>query len=593
MPDRPIRVFVSYAHEDKAWRETLFAQRLYTPLGMHFTWTDDRIQPGVEWDAAIDAALRQATVAILLVSRHFLSSVYIQRKELPELLSKRVTEGLKLLWIPIGNVDPSQFGALAKIQAAYSLERPLSARPPFRLDAARKVADNVRFNIEAAIDPVGVPLMRELSRRYEPFTLIDQSDWSAVYRTHDRDLNRPVVIKTLVDDGKVDEFIRGARDAARVADLPNFVKLYDAFFAQRRPYCVMQYVDGQNLRSWIEADNRRPLAIVIRILSRIVRALAAMHALGDGYGNLRPSNIVLGKNDEPFILPMGRRVAKCRGRWVLDELESHAPDDEAIAYLTPEQFDEDTETVSAELSDQYMLGLLAFELITGELPATIGNMPPSRSALEQIRVKGSGAFSTLPLASDLRPDCSVELALMIRRMTSRRPEARYSSLVELLADVRSQEDVALARVRDSYARCLAEQTATGRSFFEAIYKTFFTRRPDAEPLFENMGQRQYEVLENAIVSLFAFYSQERVRTPNEPNVLTQTAQKHDRHHRRIGLDFYQPFVESIIDTACGTANSEARVFDARCRGDESVRERMRSAWGEVLRPGVKYMKGRY
>lgn len=596
MRDRPIRIFVSYAHADEAWRDALFSQRLYTPAGMHFAWTDDRLEPGAGWDEAIGVALRQSTIAVLLVSRHFLSSVYIQRKELPELLKKRVSEGLKLLWIPIGNIESLPHGELANIQAAYSLRRPLSARPAFSAGAASRVADDVRYSIEAAIDPIGVPLMRELSARYEPFTTIDRSDLSVVYRSRDRDLERPVVIKAPTEDGKVDEFVRSARAAARMSDLPNFVKLYDGFFAQRRPYCVLQHVDGQNLRSWIEADNRRPLAIVIRILSKVVRALVAVHALGDGYGNLRPSNIVLAKNNEPFILPMGRRLAECRGRWVLDELESRAPDNEEIAYLTPEQFDEELETVSAELSDQYMLGLLAFELITGVLPTAIGNAPPSPDSLALIRAKGSRAFGTLPLASELRSDCSEELAQIIRRMTSRRPEARYASLVELLAEVRRQEDVALTRVRESYARCLAEQAATGRSFFEAAYKIFFGRRPDARKLFKTMGPRQHEMLQNAIVSLFAFYEQERVRQPNEPNVLTHTAQKHDRHHLRIGFDFYAPFVESIIDTACGATGAtgaETDVFDPRCRGDEAARERMRSAWVEVLRPGVDYMMGRY
>jgi serine/threonine-protein kinase len=86
------------------------------------------------------------------------------------------------------------------------------------------------------------------------------------------------------------------RDAARIADEPNFVKLYEAVLPQRQPYCVMQCIDGQNLRTWIQSDGHRPLAIVIRILSRIAGALIAAHTLGLSYGNLKPSNIVLGRN---------------------------------------------------------------------------------------------------------------------------------------------------------------------------------------------------------------------------------------------------------------------------------------------------------
>lgn len=593
MREKPTRIFVSYAHEDEVWRNALFKQSLYTTFGMYSVWTDDRIEPGASWEEAIEKALQQATIAILLVSKHYLASVYIARKELPVLLKKRVLEGLKLLWIPIGNIESLQQDELAMIQAAYSLKRPLPARPNSDPSALSKVVDDVRYNIEAAIDPIGVPLMRDLSKRYTSFSMIGQSDLSIVYRAHDWALNREVAIKTPIDEQKFVDFAHSARDAARIANEPNFVKLYDAILMQRPPYCVMQYIDGQNLRAWIESDRRRPLPIVIRILSTVTRALIAAHALGISYGNLKPSNIVLAKNNEPFILPMGRRVNECRGcRW-LDEFERRSPDDEDIAYLTPEQFDENIETVSEELSDQYMLGLLAYELITGNLPPTIGGAPPTPTALREIRSRGSAAFSTLPLVSDLRTDCSDFMARMIQRMTSRKPTERYASLTDLLIDVRRQEDVLLAYVRESYARCMAEQAATGRSFFKAVYNAFFAQREDAKPLFKNLGQRQYEILENAVVSLFAFYEQERTSPPNEPNVLTQAAKKHGRHEWKIGLDFYAPFIKSLIDTACGTPTSTDFIFDPRCRCDEAFRDRVRAAWQEVLRPGVEYMKSMY
>jgi hypothetical protein len=240
-----------------------------------------------------------------------------------------------------------------------------------------------------------------------------------------------------------------------------------------------------------------------------------------------------------------------------------------------------------------MLGLLAYELITGTLPPSIGNKAPSLSSLAEIRRLRGAAFTDLPLVSDLRPDCSEELARIIQRMCRRRPQDRYPSLAELRRDVRRQEDLALAHVRESYARCMKEQCRTGKSFFEAFYRTFFERRKDAVPLFENLGARQYEILENAMADLFSFYEQEWAREPNEPNVLTQVAQQHDRQHRNIGLDFYAPFTEALIDTACGAPSSSAYVFDPRCRDHEPDQSRMRSAWRDVLRPGVEYMMSKY
>src|ERR1700712_4285078 len=153
----------------------------------------------------------------------------------------------------------------------------------------------------------------------------------------------------------------------------------------------------------------------------------------------------------------------------------------------------------------------------------------------------------------------------------------------------------LARVRESYRRCLDEQKASGKGFFEAGYRNFFARRADAQALFKDLGPRQYEILENALVMLFAFYEQERAGEPNEPNVLSQVARNHDRGHRKIGMDFYAPFSEALIETACGVVSDggAAVAFDPKCRGDVAGQNRLRRAWQEVLQPGVGYMMGKY
>ena len=59
------------------------------------------------------------------------------------------------------------------------------------------------------------------------------------------------------------------------------------------------------------------------------------------------------------------------------------------------------------------------------------------------------------------------------------------------------------------------------------------------------------------------------------------------------MDFYAPFSEALVDTACGTPADATAAFDPRCRDDEASRNRIRRAWQEVLRPGVAYMMSRY
>jgi hypothetical protein len=591
MQETPVRIFVSYAHEDAAWRDVLFRRAVELPDGVHPAWTDDRIVPGSDWDEAIGDSLRLATVAILLVSRHFLTSVYISRKELPALLQKRLSDGLKLLWVPIGPLDDLGDHELAAIQAAHSLGRPLPIRPVGAPDVLEKIARRVRYAIEAAIDPVGVPLMRELAERFEPFVQVARTDMVVVYRSRDRILQRVVAIKALRDLALIDKFARALRDAAVVADEPHFVKMYDAVLADPHPYCVMQFVDGQSLRRWIDADHRRPFSIVMRILSQVTRALIGVHALGVGYGNLRPSNVVLSRNNKAFVQPMGLRVNEFRGQRLLDELAARSPDAEMISYLAPEQFDDRIETVSAELTDQYMLGLLAFELITGEMPPTIHGRSATVASLAELRREGRSAFTALPRATALRPDCSEVVATIIERMTSMRPEDRYPTLNELLIDMRRQEDIALTRARESFDRCLAHQAATGRGFAQAVYESLFDRRPDARRAFVDIGPKQYAILENAIVALFAFYEQEHGRAPREPNVLTHMARSHDHNHRGIALDFYAPFTDALVGAACGSAPGSA--FDVRCGRSADEARVIEAAWRDVLRPAVEYMMRRY
>ena len=109
------------------------------------------------------------------------------------------------------------------------------------------------------------------------------------------------------------DFAQRICDAATIADEPNFVHLYDANLSGQRPHCIMQHIEGKTLRGWIESDKRRPLPAVIRILHKITRAVAIAHERKVYYGNLKPSNILLGSNNEPYIQPMGRRDQRIPG----------------------------------------------------------------------------------------------------------------------------------------------------------------------------------------------------------------------------------------------------------------------------------------
>ena len=126
MPE-PLNIFVSYSHRDKRWLEEL--QVHLKPLirkGQVNLWDDTRIKKGARWKAAIEQALNEADVAILLVSSDFLASDFINNEELQPLLKD--AEDRKLTILPV-IVRPSLFEdmeSLSAFQAVNDPKRPLS-----------------------------------------------------------------------------------------------------------------------------------------------------------------------------------------------------------------------------------------------------------------------------------------------------------------------------------------------------------------------------------------------------------------------------------------------------------------------------------
>lgn len=119
-------IFVSYSHHDKTWLQrfmTMFSpQRRY---GKIVPWCDEEIKANDDWMREIDKAMDKATMAVLLVSAHFLASNFIMDVELPYLLRARRDRGLKIFWVALTPCDYQQT-PLEHIQAVVDAGRPLN-----------------------------------------------------------------------------------------------------------------------------------------------------------------------------------------------------------------------------------------------------------------------------------------------------------------------------------------------------------------------------------------------------------------------------------------------------------------------------------
>ncbi len=116
-------VFVSYSHKDKKWMDRL--RVFITPIereGYVNVWDDTRIKTGNDWKAEIKAAIQAARAAVLLLSADFMASQFITDNELPPLLNKSGTKGLKI--IPV-IISPCILGGLSKYQSVNPPDKPM------------------------------------------------------------------------------------------------------------------------------------------------------------------------------------------------------------------------------------------------------------------------------------------------------------------------------------------------------------------------------------------------------------------------------------------------------------------------------------
>lgn len=604
------QIFVSYSHHDTGWRERLFADYVKSTLGVTRIWSDAWLRAGEQWEAEIERRLQSSTVAVLLVSPNFLASNFITTREYPQILARARAGKLRVVWIPL-NVSRETLSAqraeLTELQAAVGFDQMLPAEPQAcPADLLARLHGHIRDELRRAIDNHGAELARSVEGRYEVFERIGDGNLAAVYRARDRVLGRTVAIKKLKDDSQREAFVNDVADAVRTSELPNFINVYDASDDESAAYCVMQHVQGRTLQQRLQelrelrsldpaaaVSGALPVRTLRHVFVRMVSAIEQAHQRGITYGNIKPSNIILDEADEPFILPMGRRRDRPRelkalqalvGRLHEREQAGRAPteaDLEDLAYLVPDHFSEHFEPFEAQHADQYMLGLLGYELATGRRPLRVADA-------QQLLLQGRAAFQPLPSVLEDRPLCPQRIAELIARMTAVDAAQRYPRLTDVLAEAELHEDLGLVVARDSYRRC-ARQPDFEPAFFDRFYAEFRRRCPAAAPLFDSLGPGQWPrlhgMLKEAVLLLFA-YAQQR-DGGREPNLLSRIADSHPA----VAPRHYPVFQEALVATVCGDPSAGLPAFDPECRHDEQ-RQLLARYWHDALAPGMAYLRHR-
>ena len=260
-----------------------------------------------------------------------------------------------------------------------------------------------------------------IAGRYELEKLVGSGGMSNVFRAHDRLLERRVALKILHeqytrDEDYVERFRREARAVAQLAH-PNIVTVIDRGEQEGRQFIVFEYIDGENLK---ELSNRGPLEVAeaLRLVLQVARALAFAHERGLVHRDVKPQNVLLNDDGQAKVTDFG----------IARSLDVHGVTQTGTVlgtsdYIAPEQAR--GQKVDPK-TDIYSLGVVLYELLTGEVPFSGDNF---------VAVAMRHVNEPAPSVLDRRPDCPVRIDLAIQRAMSKDPQDRFESMGDFVVEL--------------------------------------------------------------------------------------------------------------------------------------------------------------
>ena len=216
---------------------------------------------------------------------------------------------------------------------------------------------------------------RVLTDGYELDREIGRGGMGIVYVAKDRRLKRSVAIKLLPPElafrGEIrTRFLREAETAAQLSH-PNIVPIYSVDEREGLVYFVMAYVDGENLAVRLHRMGAMPSDEVRRILIDVARALAYAHERGVVHRDIKPDNILLDTDGRVMVTDFG--IARAITDGADARLTATGTAIGTPAYMSPEQSMGEREVDGR--SDLYSLGIVGYQMVTGELPFNASSTP--------------------------------------------------------------------------------------------------------------------------------------------------------------------------------------------------------------------------
>lgn len=621
------KIFISYSHEDRKedQREIDYVSEFlefvkpFQRKNMLSVFQDTDIKAGQEWHSVIQQAIQGTKVAVLIISQHYLNSEYIREHELIPLLEaasrKKVVViplflsdsgvDLEINWIAVrqpdgrmeqvsltayqGFNDPDEplnrmsQGGREQIykKASERLEKLMQERPgshrvpTLAFTRSQREPETAKFWVNGPlVERLSLALKNQCKIKGEIFSdskTVVLSGWDIL-------LNRPVAIKTWrMSSKEQNHYLKGEKDQASIikklqfaADLKHrgIITVYSAGIVEEICYIILEYIPGISIERLIQSTGIQPYRRIKSIIQNVGDALLYAHKKGFFHHNLDTTNIMIDLEGLPMVSPF--RISSKLG---LKSMDLNAAQLKTIKYQTPEQWENQEIT---EASDQYSLGLIAYELTQGKL------LFDTRSPQNLFREKENFIAAPPPLNA-LRPDCPNDLSEVILQMLQQDPKKRFPTLRDALrAWEMTQVPVYVQPSTDLYQSCQLAKNSYERCcqsplFFREFYDRFFTKQPEVRGKFPANLEDQYRILRNAL-ELLLLYPLETHSQGQEPNILTKIAKGHGQSRIAATSLQYEIFTQTLLETI--------KDYDSQY----SKNPKIEHAWLSVLLQGIEYMK---
>lgn len=562
-------VFISYSRskQDRARADALC--EVLRAAGVTFFIDKEALATGDEWRSRLTQALDKAKIVVVLWSKQAVESSFVRDEASRGLRRKNL---LQLIIDDLADHDvPLGFGEYQWLRCSWAAEAAPSD------DTRHHLLDHVRRRMRdvGPLTNAVAELQRELARKlgpqYEVGERVGSGRMSVVFKGRNG-LSGDVALKAtplagiLLLPGFYAEFCQNI-EAARQLSHENILDIHDVKLFDTIACTEMEFVNGGSLAHYLADHGQRPDIGHIRdIATGIARALAHAHQNGVIHSTLCPSNVFITKaGDRVLVSDFGMpRLGSSPEATAARALLSDA------RYLSPEQC---LGAVPTTYSDQYALGAIVYEMLTGHPPVRGG------SAFELMRQHVDEAP---PPIAELRPACPETVARTVMKLLSKDPAARYFTTRELaeeiaawpLAESMSPRDGKRPAAKpdpvkvalDSYRRCTAEP-----NFLAELYKRLVQDARFSAHLRGINVDRQVQMLEKAVRHLLAYAH----GAEDSDGELTRIASGHRKFSLQEG--HIRAFVDALITLV---------VERDPLASTPAQKAALRAAWNEAAEAGL-------